>query len=43
MGGGGVKVVKADPSPDLLVILVPAIKFDDASGQMEVDEEGGHV
>ena len=24
MGGGGSKVVKADPSPDLLVVLVPA-------------------
>ena len=35
---GGVKVVKADPSPDLLVVLVPALKFDDASGQVGVDE-----
>ena len=35
--GGGGKVVKADSSPDLLVILVPAVKFDDASGQVGVD------
>ena len=40
---GGVKVVKADPSPDLLVVLVPALKFDDASGQVGVDEAGRHV
>ena len=26
-GGGGVKVVKTDPFPDLLLVLVPAPKF----------------
>ena len=36
-----VKVVKADPSPDLLVVLVPALKFDDAGCQVGVDEAGG--
>ena len=40
---GGAKVVKADPSTDFLVVLVPALKFDDASGQVGVDEAGGHV
>ena len=43
MGGGGAKVVKAYPSPDLLVVLVPALKFDKASGQVGVDESVGHV
>ena len=38
-----VKVVKADPSPDLLLVLVPALKLDNASGQVGVDEAGGHV
>ena len=41
--GGWVKVVKADPSPDLLIVLVPALKFNDNSGQVKVDEAGGHV
>ena len=33
----------ADPSPDLLVVLVPALKFDDASGQVGINEAGRHV
>ena len=41
--GGGVKVVKADPSPNLLVVLVPALKFNDGRGKVGVDEAGGHV
>ena len=41
--GRGVKVVKADPFPDLLLVLVPALKFNDTSGQVGVDEAGGHV
>ena len=30
----------AGPSPDLIVVLVPALRFDDASGQVEVNEAG---
>ena len=41
--GGGVKVVKADPSPDLFIVLVPALKFNDTNRQVGVDEAGGHV
>ena len=33
----------ADPFPDLLVVLVPAPRSDDASGQVEVNEAGRHV
>ena len=35
--------VCADPSPYLLVVLVPVLKLDDASGQVGVNEEGRHV
>ena len=35
--GEGVTVVKADPSPDLLVFLAPALKFNDAGGKLGVD------
>ena len=40
---GEVKGVKADPSPDHLLVLVPALKFNDTSGQVGVDEASGHV